>query len=312
MRVPSWEVSAGALATLLNTRTDIVVFDLYTITLAGGTVLRYSGTDVPVTVNGMTWQLGPTFERGRTRLTIGVQVDTLDVTLIADNSQTLAGAPILQYAARGGFDNAQLRIERAFKGQGDADVVGMIEWFRGRFGDVLPNRSMARLVVKSSTELLDVMVPREVYQPGCANTVYDGACGVDRASKTVNGSTASSTDATRTIVTINPTGAVNTPTVANGYFDLGVISWITGANAGQSRTVKRHQGQVTAGVLPAQVITMLSPLLYPAAPGDTFAIYPGCNGSKTDAGGCPKFYSQALIELRFRGHPYVPVPETVV
>jgi uncharacterized phage protein (TIGR02218 family) len=289
MRTPLWESSAGALASLLNTRTDLVVFDLYTLTLPGGTVLRWSGTDARVTVNGTSWLLGPGFKRGRTRLSVGIAVDTLEVTVFADASITVSGTPLLQYIAKGGFDNARLQIDRAYKGRGDVAVVGTLLWFVGRVADTKGDRTQARLNVKSDTELLDVMVPREVYQPGCTNTLYDPSCGVSRAAKTVTGSATSASDATRTSFS-HALGQ------AAGYFDLGVVSFSSGANAGIGRTVKRH----TSGAL-----AVLSPFPFPVASGDSFSIYPGCD--KTQATCTAKFSNV----IRFRGHPYIPAPETI-
>lgn len=289
MRDPLWESSPGALATLLNTRTDVVVFDLYTLTLPGGTVLRYSGTDVAVTVNAVTWALGPTFSRGRTKQSIGIQVDTLDVTLFADASQLVAGTPILQYIARGGLDNARLQVDRAYKAGDDVAVVGTLLWFVGRIAEQYPDRTQARLVVKSDTELLDVMVPREVYQPGCTNTLYDSACGKSRTAFTVSDAAASASTETRTTF-----GHALAQTA--GYFDLGVVKFTSGANTGVSRTVKKHG---------AGLMTVLSPFPFDIAAGDAFDIYPGCD--KTLATCEAKFSNR----LRFRGHPFIPTPETI-
>jgi uncharacterized phage protein (TIGR02218 family) len=289
MRTPLWETSAGALAALLNSTTAIVVFDLYTLTLAGGTVYRWSGTDVAVTVNAVTWALGPAFKRGRVQATVGIQVDTLEVTLFADSTITISGTPLIQYIARGGLDNARLQVDRAYRAATDTAVVGTLEWFTGRIAQVKPDRAQAELSVASDTELLDVMVPREVYQPGCTNTLYDSACGKDRTALTVSSTTSSATDATRTVFS-------HSLAQAAGYFDLGVVRFTSGANNGVARTVKIHSGSQ---------ITVLNPFPVAVANGDAFSIYPGCD--KTQATCTTKFSNLA----RFRGHPYVPTPETV-
>lgn len=290
MRTPSWESSSGALAALLNSRTDLVIFDLYTITLPGGTVLRWSGTDMPVTVNGTTWPLGPIFRRGRTRMQVGISVDSLDVTVIADNTVLVNSTPLLQYIARGGFDNARLQVDRAFKGGGDVSVTGMLLWFAGRVAETKGDRTQQQLTVKSDAELLDVMVPREVYQPGCLNTLYDSACGKDRVALTVVGAATSGTDSTRTTFNHNLGQSA-------GYFDLGVVKFTSGLNNGISRTIKRHAGGQ---------FTVLAPFPFAVASGDTLQAYPGCD--KTQVTCTSKFNNV----IRFRGHPYVPVPETVM
>lgn len=306
MRTPFWESSAGALAALLNSTaaTELVWCDLFTITLVGGTVLRWSGTDIPVIIDGTTWLLGPGVVRGRVRRSRGIAVDTLQVTLYPGAEQ-IAGSPLAQYIARGGFDNARLESVRVFKLASSIGWTGAVVDFAGRVSGVKPDREQMLLNVKSDTELFDVMVPREVYQPGCTNTLYDTACGVSRASRTLAGTAATGTNITRTQFTINPTGAVNTATVADKYYSLGVVKFTSGECAGVARTIKLHQGQVTPGVLPAQVITVLQPLPAAVAPGDAFEIYPGCDKTKAT---CEAKFSNLI---RFRGHPFIPAPETV-
>ena len=306
MRTPFWESSAGALAALLNSTAavELVWCDVFTITLVGGTVLRWSGTDIPVTINGTTWSLGPGIVRGRLRRGRGISVDTLQVTLYPGDI-SIATSPLAQYIARGGFDNARLESIRAFKLASSVGWTGEVDDSTGRISGVKPDREQVSLNVKSDTELFDVMVPREVYQPGCTNTLYDTACAVSRASRTLTGTTATGTDINRIQFTINPTGAVNTATVADKYYALGVIKFTSGACAGVARTIKRHQGQVTPGVLPAQVITVLQPLPAEVASGDAFEIYPGCDKTKAT---CEAKFSNLI---RFRGHPYIPAPETI-
>ena len=199
MRTPSWEKSPGALAELLNTETELGCIDLYTFTLPGGQVLRWAGGDQAVTVNGTTWSLGPGLRRSHTRLSVGIEVDSLDVTVFElpvdlDNEERamqLNGTPLLAYIARGGFEHARLELQRAFLPAVDMaslvpPIAGTLVWFTGRVATTKGDRTQQLLGIKSDTEQLDVMVPAEVYQPGCPNTLYDAACGVSRDAKTVN------------------------------------------------------------------------------------------------------------------------------
>lgn len=297
MRAPLWETSAGALAALLNARGPLNKADLYTIALAGGSVLRWSGSDIALAGNGLTWALGPGVKRSRVRFTVGVEVDSITVTLTDNAGTTINGQPLIPFIRAGGLANARLQLERAFWGPGDTGPVGALLWFGGRVAEISRiDRHHAEISVRSSLELLDVMIPRDLYQAGCLNTLYDSACGVNRASYTVAGTAVGASDPTR--ITFDPSLAQ-----AAGWFDLGVIAFTSGANAGISRTVKSYS--------PA-ALTVLQPWPFPVAPGDAFSIYPGCDKSQTGANGCAKFYSAANVALRFRGHPYVPVAETVM
>lgn len=456
MRSPSWESSAGALATFLNSTTQCFMADLFTITLSGGAVLRYTSCDVPVTVNGNTFAVGPVIKRGKTKLTVGISVDTLELSLSADSTVTVNSVPLLQFIASGGLDGAAVLLERAFaatppnaaprrnlltntdalsswstyvEGTGAVsfDVVpdaiygnvlrvtktagatsdrvgknfgmsglggssfiassyarvnvagtsayafyvdaqkspsglvtsavvasgaigafqrysgvgsgllagggnfyfllsgpvgssvdyampqienaaaltdyqpvgatynaatpwiGTVGLFSGRVGPSKSSRYEAALTVNSDSELLNVMVPRNVYQPGCSNTLFDAACGLVKASFASSATASSATDATQRIFSSGLSQA-------SGYFSQGWAVGVIGPNAGVGRTIKDFTGGV---------ITTIQPWPSPVAAGNTFTVYPGCD--KSQATCSAKFSNLA----KFRGQPYVPAPETI-
>jgi uncharacterized phage protein (TIGR02218 family) len=201
----------------------------------------------------------------------------------------------MPFIAAGGLQGARLQLDRAFWAFGDAQPVGALMWFSGRVSNIPRiDRHEAVVNIKSDLELLDVKVPRDVYQTGCLNTLYDANCGAVRAMRTMAGQASGAADPRRI------TFGHNLPQ-APGHFDLGVVTMTTGANAGASRTVKQHTGAIA---------TVLQPWPHPVQPGDWFNVVPGCNKSHTDPNGCPKFFSPAEVKLHFRGTPYVPTPET--
>ena len=296
MRTPEWESSPGALATLLNSRVPLFKADVYTVTLPGGAVLRWTGSDRVLSFGGNDYLLGPKIKRGRVRFVVGVEVSTLDVSLWDEGSTQVNGKPLLAFVAARGLYGARIKLSRAFWGIGTPAPTGALTWFTGRVADTTLDRNEARIVVKSDLEDLDVMVPAEVYQPGCLNDVYDADCGADRAAFTHASTASAASNATR--ITFGHSLAQ-----ASGYFDLGVITFTSGPNAGISRTVKRH---VSGGQF-----TVLQPWPFAVTVGDAFTATAGCNKSKGDANGCPKFHSAANVIVRFRGQPFIPVPETV-
>lgn len=297
MRAASWEQSAGALATLLNGTANggaiqLYMADLYTLTAASGAVLaRWTSADAALPVNGNTFALGPTIKRGRTRLAVGIEVDALDVTLAADASVTLNGVPLLQFIAQRGLDGCRLKLERAFAAGPGQPIVGTLALFEGRVSVSSIARLEAKLSVKSDTLLLDAPVPRNVFQAPCSNTVYDSACGLSKAALTVSGTVQVGSDPTRTYFG-------HSLAQGAGWFDLGVVTFTSGACAGLSRTVRAH------ATSPMR-LTLMAPLPADVTLGDSFTIYPGCDKLQSTCSG--KFNNLA----RFRGTPYVPVPETV-
>ena len=71
--------ASAALIALLNSNDQFIMADLYTFTLVGGSILRYSAAPTALTANGQTFALGPKFERSKTKVVIGVQVEELGV-----------------------------------------------------------------------------------------------------------------------------------------------------------------------------------------------------------------------------------------
>lgn len=293
MRTPLWEQSAGALAALLNSGAPLNKCDLYRLTLASGQVLRWSGHDLALQVNGELFTLGPGIERTRCRWTVGAEVDTLTLDLYVDAARPVPvnGTPLLAYAAAGGLAGATVELIRGFWGIGASGPVGTLLWFKGSVSEIPElTRGHMTVTVKSLLERLSVKVPRQVYQSQCLATVYDSECGLTRATFTTNG-------VTTTVATLGRTQFGTNLAQAAGFFSLGTITFTSGANAGVSRTVKVYGN---GG------ITLLQPLPAQLAIGDAFSIVPGCDGLQATCSG--KFNNLA----RFKGQPYIPKPETVL
>lgn len=278
------------LVALLNAGGPYYMADLLTLTLIDGTVARYSLWDTNLTYNGHSFSgVGPAIERSRVRTVIGFEVDTLDLTIHATAAHTINGVPILKAAARGMLDGATVLLERVFLNPSDlfGPVVGGYINFSGRVADMTVTRAEARVVVKSDIELLNIQMPKNLYQPGCQHTLYDADCGINRASV----ATSATVGAGSSTTTLNAAQI----TQAAGWFDLGYIVFTSGALAGTKRTIK-------AGTPGA--VSLLNPLPQAPAPGDAFTAYPGCDKTMTT---CSAKFSNLA---NFRGFPFIPVPET--
>lgn len=287
--------ASGALATLLASQSQFVIADLLTITQANGTVTRLTSADVDVTavslVDGASHVFasgGVQFTRTQTKLIVGLQVDTMTVVLEADPIRhALGGVPWPAAAAQGALDEARVVLERAFMARWGDTSAGTIILFSGRVGQVLPSRATVTVSVNSDVELLRAAMPRNTYQPGCVHTLYDTGCGLTRASYGVAGVAIAGSTLTALAVT---------DAHATGYFDLGTVTFTSGANAGQTWTVKSWTSGGT--LIPTRAFAAV-----PAA-GDTFTMYPGC---AKDAATCTAKFSNLA---RFRGYPMIPSPET--
>lgn len=295
MRTPTWETSPGALAALLNSGAPLAgKEDVYTITLRSGQVLRWSGAAAALDVGPARYVLGPVITRSRVRFVVGIEADDLTLTL-SDNLETpvlVGGAPLMAAVRARAFAGARFVLQRVFWGELDGGPVGAIHWFSGFVDEASGDRHSAELTVSSFTRYLNVTVPRDVYQANCLNTLFDSRCGKSRAAYTVSATATGGTDSTRT--TFTASGIVQ----AAGWFTLGVAECTAGANAGLWRTVKAH--------LAGGVITVLNPWPFDVAPGDTFSLGAGCDGLLDTCG------TKFLNRSRFRGQPFIPVPETAL
>ena len=65
------KAASPALIALLGSSEQFIMADLYTFTLVGGSVLRYSAAPTALTANGNYFALGPKFERSKTKVVIG-------------------------------------------------------------------------------------------------------------------------------------------------------------------------------------------------------------------------------------------------
>lgn len=263
--------------------------DLYTFTLVGGGVYRYSGGTTAITdTNGNLFALGPKFERSKTHVVIGVQVDELDVKIYPEPSDILGSTPFLRAAWTGQFDGAVLQVERAFMSPSYGAVVGTVVMFAGRISDIDCSRTGIDMKCRSHLELLNIQMPRRLWQPTCNHVFGDAMCQFDRASLAVNFSAGSGTTQTKIV------GVPNT----SRPFTQGTIVGMTGINASETRTVANFVAGQYAQVK----------LAFLATPdiGDEFQLLPGCDRS---LGTCTNTFSN---QIHFGGMPFIPAPENAV
>lgn len=267
--------------------------DLYTFTLATGTVLRWTNSDRAWTWGGQTYALGPGIRRTRIAWRMGLEVSECDVTITPTDADLVGGVPLARAVTRGDFARAGVRLDRAYINPATNAIVGVRAWyFSGRIGPIRAHERAFVATVRSPHAWLDQPVPRNVIQPECLNTLFDSVCGLNAAAHRVTGSVTGGVTAAR--------NGFNTGLgQASGHFLHGRFRWLTGANAGRSAQVREHtqaNGSLWFAVgWPEAVVA-----------GDTFEIWPGCDKRLTTCG--TKFANAH----RHRGFPSVPAAETTL
>ena len=225
--------ASPALIALLNTGIQFTMADLYTFTLAGGSVLRYSSAPTALVANGFSFALGPKFERSKTKTVIGTQVDELDIKIYPETTDLIGTTPWLQAAWQGQLDGALLQLERAFMPTYRDTSPGTVILFAGRISDIDCSRTGIDMKCRSHLELLNIQMPRRLWQTSCTHVFGDAMCQFDRASLQASFACLAGSTETQIVSTVNPT--------PQGLYAQGTVTALSGANAGDSRTIARHE-----------------------------------------------------------------------
>lgn len=270
---------------------QFLMADLYTITTVQNDVYRYTNYDYDLVVGGHVYKSdGPIISREGISLSLGIEVDNLSVTIDVTDDQTFEGVRVVQAFHNGQMDGARFKLERIFMDMNTPTdtSAGTIKLFEGRLIEPELDRNTISVSVASDLDDLNVQMPRNLYQPSCTNTLFDSACGLLRQNHVVSTTIESGSTASRILCQVNQ---------PQGWFTQGVIEFLDGGNKGLKRTVRLHE----SGAL---LLTL--PLLEAPQAGQRIKVYPGCDKRLET---CQNRFNNFT---RFRGAPFIPVPETAV
>jgi uncharacterized phage protein (TIGR02218 family) len=281
--------ASPALVALLDSNDRFIMVDLYSFTLVGGEVLRYSAAPTPVTLDGSTFVLGPKFERSRTKTVIGTQVDELQIRIYPEPTDRVGEFEFLTAMWLGFFDGALVRLERAFMPTYGDTGAGTVVLFAGRVSDIDCSRTAVDLHCRSHLELLNIQMPRRLWQSSCTHIFGDAMCQFDRSSLQQSFACLAGSTQSAIVTSVAPDPRT--------LFDQGTIIAQTGGNGGARRSiVQLSNGQVS----------IRQPFLSAITVGDQFLLLPGCDRSLATC-------SSAFDNLaHFGGFPFIPTPETAV
>lgn len=270
---------------------QFIMADLYTITTIQGIEYCYTSYDVNLTVQGKEFRAdGPIISREGISLSLGIEVDNLSIKIETNESAKFGDVPVAQAFHNGVLDGARFKLERIFMDiNTPTDTsAGTLVLFEGRIVEPELDRYEINASVVSEVDDLKLQMPRNLYTPGCLNTLFDSACGLLSADFSVN---------TTIGVNSSPSRILCDLSQPQGWFTQGVVEFLEGANVGIKRTVRLHE----SGAL---LLTL--PLLDMPEIGEAIRVYPGCD-KRLDT--CTNRFNN---RARFRGAPFVPVPETSI
>lgn len=310
MKTPLYEISTGALQALLATR-EFFSVDLYTFTLAQGSVLRYAASDRSVNVAGVIYRaddcpIDLDQSQARAHWKIGTDVDSWTVHLMPRPVDPVTGAafpdkingtPWLTAARAGALDGATVTVDRAYFAAADLTAlggamtiapIGTLRLFSGPVAEIDLMDGKAIVTINSWMDRLTLEFPVDVYQPGCRAVLFGPVCGLSSAAYEKSGTVTAASGATLTVTVAAPGGS--------GTWAKGKMRITSGANAGFSRTIRSVSGSA---------FRLLAPFPFAIDAGTPAVLTPGCDKTRAT---CALFSNSNA----FRGEPFIPAQETAI
>lgn len=266
------QLSAALAAHLAGEVTTLAT--CWSITRRDGGVLYFTDHDVDLVVEGHTYKAADGMSPTAVSSQLGLSVDNLEFEgMLSDASIT--EADIL----RGAYDHAEIALFMV----NYADIsAGKLALKTGWLGEVTLQGGQFVAELRGITARLQQAIG-EVYSATCRAQLGDARCKLALAPYTVTG-TVSAVEAAHAFTD-------SSQTQANDYFSHGVLTFTSGANAGQSMEVREFAGGR---------FSLFLPMPLAIAVGDHFTVVAGCDKQFAT---CVGRFNNAL---NFRGEPHIP------
>jgi uncharacterized phage protein (TIGR02218 family) len=244
-----------------------------------GAVFGFTDHDVDVTFGGVVFRASSGMDASALQTATGLSVD---------NAQTvgaLTAAGISEEDIRAGrFDKAEIHHWLVDWERPDLRVL----MFRGHFGEIRRTDGAFEVELRGLAEALNGPVGRSILR-SCDRVLGDSRCRVDLGQPELRGEAEAGPGSSGTSVESGLTG------FAEGWFAGGVLTWLTGGNAGEAAAVKSDRlvpggRRLELWREPGATVTE----------GDAFRVVAGCDKR---AETCRKKFDNLL---NFRGFPHIP------
>ena len=249
------------------------------VTRRDGVVLGFTDHDRDLAFDSTTFAAATGFTASEIKDAVGLSVDNLEVeSALSDDSLNEHDL------AAGLFDDAAIEIWRV----NWADTSQRVLMRSGSIGEVRRSGRAFAAEVRGLAHYLQQPKGR-LFQYGCDADLGDAHCQVSLADPAFQGTgTVVATSSLRRLT------ASGLGSFAAGWFDRGLLTFTSGANAGRSQEVRRHIAGTPA------TIELWQPLAHAIEPDDGFTITAGCD--KQFATCRAKFANT----VNFRGFPHMP------
>lgn len=244
------------------------------VTRKDETVLGFTDHDEDLVFDSTTFSASTGFSASMAQQTLGLSVDNMEL-VSALNSEAITEDDI----AAGRYDDAFVEIFHV----NWQDTSQRVTVLTGNLGELTLNGISYTAEMRSLVNRLNQKIGR-VYQRTCDAVFGDGRCKFNKASVTYTGTVVSA--ASPRSIEFSGISALD-----DDYFSRGVLTWLTGPNAGVAYDIKVHAGDV---------IELWTPCTETPQVGDTASITAGC--LQTAEVCKTKFNNLA----NFQGFPHMP------
>lgn len=265
-------ISEGLNAHLAQEVTSLAT--CWKVTRRDSVVMGFTDHDVDVLYDGVTYAASSGFTPTAVAASAALNVDNLDVEGLLS-----ADAVTEEDLIAGRYDHAEVEVFVV----NYADLTqGKMVLRTGWLGEVTVRGGQFVAELRGLSQKLAARIGSS-YTPACRARFGDARCGVSMAAYTHTGSVV---EAVSRQVFEDSSRAE-----AAGYFDGGLVTFSSGANAGLSMEVKEFSGGR---------FTLALPMPGDVAPGDGYEAVAGCDKSFAT---CVARFGNAV---NFRGEPHVP------
>ena len=256
------------------------------LTRNDGEIFGFTDHDRPLTFDGTTFEPESGFTASEIRSGSDLSVDAQEAEGVL-TSDTITETDILD----GRWDNATVEIWRVNWQEPSSRALLR----RGAIGQLRRGRLHFMAEMRSLAHVLGQTIGR-TYQASCDAALGDARCGVDLNDPVFK--------ATGTVVALSGDrgfAASSLSGFADGWFALGTLQWLTGANTGRRAEILSH---AISGV--NVIVTLLEEPIRPIEVGNTLNIFAGCNKRFET---CQTKFANAA---NFRGFPHIPGQNTII
>jgi uncharacterized phage protein (TIGR02218 family) len=252
------------------------------ITRNDGTRLGFTDHDRDLAFDGTSFEASTGFTGTEIAGSVGLNVDTLDVEGALKSERLNEGDLVA-----GLYDNALIEIYRV----NWSDPSQRVLMRYGNLGEVSRGQHHFSCEVRGLAHELQQPKGR-IIQFACDADLGDARCKVDlelEGFRTNDAAVASLTPSPRLFA------ASGLDAYANGWFSRGLLTWLTGANAGRAVQVRVHSKDSSS-----VKIELWQRMAETIAVGDHFRIVAGCDKQLST---CKEKFGNVA---NFRGFPHVP------